>query len=121
MGAVIDAMAPRQYCEAAEGGLARASQLLLDPTPGALEECLQVLTQISETLEALASGTSRGWDPAVHLAVGRIQAGARALGLRIEHGSKLVRGWKQLRCGEGYTRRGLPAFAEQEAGHHLEA
>src|ERR1700733_14020687 len=100
-------MAPLQYCEAAEGDLAQAGQLLLNPTPAALEECLPVLTRVMETLEALAAGTSRGWDPAVHLAIGRIQAGARVLGLRIELGSKLVRGWKQLRCGEGYTRRGL--------------
>jgi|SRR5580692_9189214 hypothetical protein len=114
-------MDPRQYCEAAEGDLARAGQLLLSPTPAALEECLQALTRVSETLEALAAGTSRGWDPSVRLAMGRIHAGARALGLRIELGAKLVRGWKQLRCGEGYTRRGLPAFAEHEAGHHMEA
>jgi hypothetical protein len=54
-------------------------------------------------------------------AIYRIQASARALGQRIEHGSKLVRGWMQLRLGEGYTRGGLPTFMEPPNERHLEA
>jgi hypothetical protein len=37
------------------------------------------------------------------------------------NGSNLVRGWMQLRLGEGYTRGGSPRFAEPEPARHLEA
>src|ERR1700722_1934 len=114
-------MTPQECCESAEHSLARAGEFLLNPTPGALEECLQLLSQITETLETLVKGTTLGWDPAVPLAIYRIQAGARALGLRIEHGSMLVRGWMQLRLGEGYTRGGLPTFSEPQTERQMEA
>lgn len=113
-------MTPRECCEAAEGGLARAGQLLLTPSPSALEESLQTLSQVLEILETLATGTSRDWDPAVHLAFRRIQTGSRALAAQIEHGSNLVGGWMQLRLGEGYSRQGSPTFTEVEAERHLE-
>jgi hypothetical protein len=114
-------MTPRECCEAAESGLARAGQLLLTPSPGALEESLQALSRVIELLETLASGTARDWDPVVHLAIHRVQAGARALAPQIVNGSNLVRGWMQLRLGEGYTRGGSPRFAEPEPARHLEA
>jgi hypothetical protein len=114
-------MNPKECCDAAEHSLARAGKYLLDPTPSALEECLQLLNQVTDMLEALTKGTPLRWDPAVPLAIYRIQTGARALGLRLEHGSNLVRGWMQLQCGEGYTRRGLPTFTEPQTERHLEA
>jgi hypothetical protein len=113
-------MTPQECCQAAEQNLARAGEFLLNPSPSALEECLQILGQVIETLETLAKGTTLGWDPAVHLAIHRIQTGARALGLRIEHGSYLIRGWMQLRLGEGYTRRGLPSFSEPQTERQME-
>ncbi len=114
-------MNPRERCQAAEQALARAGELLLTPTPGAIEECLQVLSQTIELLEGLAGETALGGDPAVPLAMHRVRDGARALGVRLEHGSNLLRGWMQLRRGEGYTRRGAPRFAEIDAMSHLEA
>lgn len=114
-------MNPKACCDAAEQSLARAGEFLLNPTPGALEECLQLLNQVTEMLETLTKGTPLGWDPAVPLAIYRIQDGARALGLRLEHGSNLVRGWMQLRRGEGYTRRGLPTFTETQTERQMEA
>ncbi len=114
-------MTPRECCEEAENSLAQAGELLLNPSPGALEESVQALSRVMELLETLASASARDWDPVVHLAIHRIQTAACALAPRIEHGSKLVRGWMQLRMGEGYTRGGSPQFAEPETGRGLEA
>lgn len=113
-------MTPRECCEAAENSLAQAGQLLLTPSPGALEESIQVLSRVIELLETLASGNARDWDPVVHLAIHRVHNAARGLAPQIEHGSRLVRGWMQLRMGEGYTRSGSPQFAEPEAARSVE-
>lgn len=114
-------MTPRESCLAAESGLLRVQRLLLDPRPETLEQCLQILSQVIELLENLAAGTSTDWDPAVHVAFDRIRKSARGLQLQIEHGSNLVRGWMQLRFGEGYTRRGMPEFTDRESARVLEA
>lgn len=114
-------MDPRERCQAAEHALAKAGDLLLQPTPSAMEDCLQALTQVLEILESLAGVTAFSCDPAIPLAAHRLQAGARLLAIRLEHASNLLRGWMQLRLGEGYTRRGAPRFAEVDAMRHLEA
>lgn len=114
-------MTPREHCQSAEAGLDRVRQLLLEPCPGAFEQCLPVLSQVIETLESLAAGTRHDWDPAVHQAFHRIRASARTLQPQIEHGSNLVRGLMQLRFGAGYTPGGLPVFTEREAESLFEA
>jgi hypothetical protein len=114
-------MNPRERCEAAEHALARAGELLLAPTPGAIEGCLQTLGQAIEILEDLAGGTAPGRDPDLRLAASRLREGADALSLRLDHGTKLLRGWMQLQRGEGYTRRGAPRFVEIDAMSHHEA
>lgn len=114
-------MNPQERCQTAERALAKAGELLLNPTPDALEECLDAFSQVIQILETLAAGTVLGRDPAVGLAAHRLQQGARALAIRLEHGSNLLRGWMQLRLGEGYTRRGAPRFAEAAATRQMEA
>jgi hypothetical protein len=114
-------MSPSESCQAAESGLQTVQKLLLEPRPDTFEQCLQALSQVIEILENLAAGSSRDWDPAVHLAFHRIRKTAGNLNLQIGHGSNLVRGWMQLRFGAGYTRRGLPEFPEREAERLFEA
>jgi hypothetical protein len=114
-------MNPQESCQAAELRLQTAQQLLLDPRPGTLDQSLEVLSQVIEILERLAAGSPRDWDPAVHVAFDRIKAGAANLRLQVDHGSNLIRGLMQLRFGEGYTRGGLPEFAQAGAERLFEA
>lgn len=114
-------MTPQESCQTAESGLLKAQELLLDPRPEAFEQCLHLLSQAIEILEALAAGSSRDWDPPVHLAFRRILISARTLRHQIDHGSNLLRGWMQLRFGNGYTRGGLPEFSETREQRLFEA
>ena len=114
-------MSPQESCQAAEADLHTAQQLLLEPHADALEQCLETLSRVIEVLENLAAGNARDWDPAVHMAFHRIREGARNLRAQVSHGSNLVRGLMQIRFGAGYTRQGLPEFAEREAGQLFEA
>jgi len=114
-------MTPQERCEAAENSINAARKLLLSPSPAALEECLQILSQVIETLETLVAGSSRDWDPLVHAAIRRIRFGVSGLRVQIGHGANLISGWMQLRMGEGYTRAGSPELTDQGSNRLLEA
>ena|ERR1700722_9447188 len=114
-------MSPQESCQQAEAGLQTAGQLLLSPSPDALESCLPVLRQVIEILETLAARPARDWEPALRVDFHRIQANARHLQLQIQHGANLVHGWMQRRLSAGYTRAGLPEFDGPAAERLFEA
>jgi hypothetical protein len=112
---------PEESCQAAETSLAAAQRLLSDPRPERLEQGLEALCRAIEIMENLAAGTSRDWDPAVHLAIHRVHASSRHLHRQVEHGTNLVRGWMQRKFGAGYNRGGLPEFTGRESARSFEA
>jgi hypothetical protein len=105
-------------CEQAESKMRQARELL---GPATINQCLVALAQVIEVLEEVAAGNPRDWDPEIQVSFHRIRAAARDLHLQVGHGSDLIRGWMQLRFGAGYTRRGLPEFAERESEQLFEA
>ncbi len=111
-------MAIRDSCAAAEDRLRQAQTLL---RPNTLDQCVHALGQVVEILEEIAAGSARDWDPEMHLAFHRIRASAQSLQVQVEHGSRLIRGWMQLRFGAGYTRRGHVQLDEFEAARNFEA
>lgn len=114
-------MTAAESCRAAESRLADAARLLSQPKAEPLGEAIEALAGVIEILEQLAAGNSRDWDPAVHLAVHRIRAGAQRLNLQIDHASRLLCGWMQRKFSTGYTPRGLPEFADRDSGRFFEA
>lgn len=114
-------MTPQERCQSAEAGLEQARRMMADPRPERIEQCVEILGQVAGILENLAAGTSRDWDPAIHLALHRIQTGSRMLAMEIEQGANLVRGWMQRKFGAGYKPNGLPEFAEREHERVFEA
>ncbi len=111
-------MSPQQSCQRAESNLREAQQFL---GPSTIQQCLVALAQVIEILEEVAAGNPRDWDPEIQLAFHRIRDAARDLHTQVGHGSDLIRGWRQLRLGAGYTRGGLPEFAERESERLFEA
>jgi hypothetical protein len=113
-------MTARDQCQSAEDHLAIAQDLLRNPSPEGLDRGIEVLCEVAEILERLVAGTSRDWNPAVFLAVGRIHKTVRGLQIQIAYGTNLVRGWRQRQSGAGYTRGGLPEFAERGSRRSFE-
>jgi hypothetical protein len=110
-------MTAREQCASAEAGLAEAQRYLNQARPESIDRSVEALSQVAETLEKLAAGGAREADAA---AIRRIQKRAAMLRLEIEHGSNLVRGWRQRQSGAGYTRGGLPEFADRDSSRNLE-
>lgn len=110
-------MTARESCALAEDRLRQAQSLL---RPNSLELCVQTLGQVIELLEEIAAPGHEHCEPAVHLALHRIRQSARDLQIQVDHGSRLVSGWMQVRYSAGYTRRGQPAFNECDSARNYE-
>jgi len=108
-----------ESCLAAEAKMLRAQELLAeDARLETVDLCVAELGEAAELLRGLAG---QAIDSEVSVSIHRIRNSARLLSLRIEHASRLCRGWIQRRLGTGYTAQGAPVLMPPEAETLFEA
>jgi hypothetical protein len=100
----------------AQAHLGEAKQLLLQPTPAALDNCRAHFSEVVQILEELIAAGAGGLTPEVRNSVRQIQQAAQEVQAQIEHGSRFCLGFLQMRMGVGYNELGAPLMVESMTG-----
>jgi hypothetical protein len=100
----------------AQNKLAEVRELLLRPSPVALENCQSLLGEIAGILEELIAANSKERTPEFYKSVREILEATEELQEQIQHGTRFCLGWLQTRLGVGYTDRGVPVMLEAMSG-----
>jgi hypothetical protein len=98
--------------ETARATLERACELLLDPSPQSLEDCLALLGAVAAALTgSRAEWEGHAGDPALRAEAGRLREAVHRAGFLLESAAAFHRKWLQIlrtKMG-GYTAQGDPA------------
>lgn len=108
-------MSAVETCLATEAKIREVQRLLLESRPETLDRCAAELSEVVTALEELVSAGPRQWSPAETELFQQMKRAASGLQGQIDHASHLWTGWLQLWMGAGYTKQGLPVFANREA------
>lgn len=94
--------------------IAEARELLVRPSAGSLDRCRELLGDVADILLTLIQEGPAGLTPEIIQVAREIQETAQQLQVQIEHGSRICRGWMQMRMSTGYSDRGVPILVETE-------
>jgi len=100
----------------AQNKLGEVRELMLRPSPVALESCQSLLGEVAGILEELIAANATERTPEFYKSLREIEQVAEELQGQIQHGTRFCLGWLQTRLGVGYTDRGMPVMLEAISG-----